>query len=177
MNKNSVAIITLCSSLCKNNTRPLSNEEWSQMATALMEKKIPPCALLEYSKEDFLEKLSINEEYAERLYSLIGRTGSLYFELSKYEKMGIYVVTRADEAYPREIKRELGNACPPIFYYVGDISIFDNEHQYIDNNEQISENSSVPYVKAVSGIMKSIKQSSVIKAVQKGRLLIISENI
>ena len=147
------------------------------MALSLMERKIAPNELLEYTKDDFLKKLFVSEEYAQRLYSLIGRTGSIYFELSKYEKMGVYAVTRADEAYPKEIKRKLGNACPPIFYYVGDISIFDNEHQYIDNNEQIFENSNALYVKSVSSIMKSIKQSSVIKAVQRGRLLIISESI
>ena len=40
--------------------------------------------------------------------------------------MGINVVTRADEDYPVKLKKVLGNSCPPLFYYAGELAILKN---------------------------------------------------
>lgn len=177
MNKNSVAIVALCSHLCQGNTYPLSSSEWSELASALMQKEIQPEALLEYSFQDFVNNLCITEEYAKRLNNLIGRTASLYFELSKYENMGIGVVTRADSTYPKALKRKLGNACPPLFYYAGDISIANQDNAHILDCNQAIEATGKLTVKFASSLMKEMKNSSVIKEVQKRKLLIISQKI
>lgn len=177
MNKNSVTIIALCSHLCKGNVIPLSDNEWSDLALILMKKSIQPEALLEYSTQDFMNNLAINADYAKRLSNLIDRTASLYFELSKYENMGINVVTRADNAYPKAIKKLLGNDCPPLFYYAGDISIANRENVRILDCNQAFDETSEPAVKYVNSIMKEMKISSEIKAIQKRKLLIMSQRI
>lgn len=180
MNKNSIAIVALCSHLCQGSYAPLSNNEWSELALILMEKSIQPEALLDYTEKDFVKNLAISEEYAKRLLGLIGRTASLYFELSKYENMGIGVVTRADSFYPKSIKKSLGNTCPPLFYYAGDISIADMENAQILNNKQdladLNENNQVA-VKYANSLMKEMKKSTAIKAIQKRRLLIMAQKI
>ncbi len=177
MNKNSVAIISLCSSLCNCGVAPLSCEEWSALALTLIKNGIQPMELLGYSCEDFIKNIGVDNNYAKRLFSLIGRTAALYFELSKYENIGISVVTRADSTYPKELKRELGRLCPPLFYFAGDISIFDREHICLKEKDTLIENSEKPVVKYVSSLMKSIKSASSVKAVQKRRLLLLSQNI
>lgn len=177
MNKNSVTIISLCSTLCLGNEAPLSPSEWSDLALILMEKSIQPEALLDYTTQDFINNLSISEDYAKRLANLIGRTASLYFELSKYQNIGISIVTRADSTYPKILKRELGNACPPLFYYAGDISIASNENaQILDCKQKIEETDNL-VVKYANSLMKEIKNSSVIKAIQKRKLLIMAQKI
>lgn len=178
MNKNSVAIISLCSTLCQGSTIPLMPQEWGELALILMEKGIQPQELLEYSYNDFIEKLGASEEYAKRLADLISRTASLYFELSKYENMGIGVVTRADSTYPREIKKSLGNNCPPLFYYAGDLSIFDKENvQITEINQPIDIVNDIPTVKFAKSIMKEMKSSAIVKAIQKRKLLILAQMI
>lgn len=177
MNKNSVAIISLCSTLCQGNTIPLTSQEWSELALILKEKGVQPEALLEYSTQDFINNLAISEDYAKRLSNLIGRTASLYFELSKYENIGIGVVTRADNTYPKLIKRELGNNCPPLFYYAGDISIANREDAYILDCTQKIEEADKLAVKFANSLMKEMKASATVKAIQKRKLLIMSQKL
>ncbi len=177
MNKNSVAIIALCSHLCQGSTIPLTTTEWSEIASVLMQKNIQPEALLEYSTQDFIKNLEVTEDYAKRLSDLISRTASLYFELSKYENMGIGVVTRADTTYPKSLKRSLGNDCPPLFYYAGDISIANREEACILDCTQAIEATDEIAVKYANSLMKEMKNSSVIKEIQKRRLLILSQKI
>ena len=65
----------------------------------------------------------MTEIQADRFLRLLDRSASLSFEISKYESMGITVLTRADAAYPKKLKEKLGNASPPLFYAAGDPTI------------------------------------------------------
>ena len=178
MNKNSVAIISLCSTLCQGNTTPLTSQEWSELALVLMEKKIQPEALLDFSYNDLIEKIDASEQYAKRLSDLISRTASLYFELSKYENMGIGIVTRADGQYPKRVKKTLGNKCPPLFYYAGDLSTFDKENvQILEINQPVIIEDDTPTVKFAKSIMKEMKSSATVKAIQKRKMLILAQMI
>ena len=178
MNKNSVAIISLCSHICASSVLPLEANEWSELALVLMEKRIQPSDLLEYSYNDFIEKIGASEQYAKRLIDLINRTASLYFELSKYENMGIRVVTRADDMYPKRVKKALGNSCPPLFYYAGDLSIFNRENvQILEENQPTEITNDIPAVKFAKSIMKEMKSTATVKNIQKRKLLIMSQRI
>ncbi|MDE7379413.1 MAG: DNA-protecting protein DprA [Clostridia bacterium] len=124
MNMNSEAIKTFCSHLCVGEgVTPLEPKEWSDLTEVLMKLKIQPADLLNYSAGDFSANLGVSEEYAARLARLVDRSASLSFKLGEYENMGINVVTRADAEYPLMLKKKLGNGCPPMFYYAGDISL------------------------------------------------------
>ncbi len=124
MNRNAEAITILCSHLCvAEDIKPLEPGEWSKLAERLMEKKLQPELLLDFEQKDFVSELAYSQEEGARLMRLIDRSGSLRFELAKYEDMGIQVVTRADAAYPKQLKKKLGNTCPPLFYCAGDLGL------------------------------------------------------
>lgn len=126
MNQNAEAIVILCSHLCMGEgVKPLEPREWSKLAQWLLEQKMEPRQLLEFGREDFLSRLRCTPDQAERLLRLIGRSASLGFEVSRYASIGIQIVTRADQNYPRRLKQKLKNACPPIFYYAGNLELLD----------------------------------------------------
>ena len=126
MNQNAEAIVILCSHLCvSEGVKPLEPREWSKLAKWLLEHRMEPRELLEFGLDDFCGRLNCTPDQAERMSRLIGRSASLSFEVSRYESMGIRMVTRAEEDYPRRLKQKLGNTCPPIFYYAGDLSLLD----------------------------------------------------
>ncbi len=126
MNRNAEAITIFCSRLCAaEGVKPLEPKEWGDLAGRLMEKELQPEYLLDFERKDFTEQLGATEEEAERYARLLDRSGSLRFELSKYEDMGIFVMTRADAEYPKMLKKKLGNGCPPLFYYAGDPALLD----------------------------------------------------
>lgn len=124
MNQNAEAIAILCSHLCVGDgVKPLEPSEWSKLAQRLMEQRMAPKDLLEFSREDFLDRLDCTPEEADRFSRLIGRSVSLSFEISRYAAMGINLLTRADQEYPRQLKQKLGNTCPPIFYCAGNLAL------------------------------------------------------
>ena len=128
MNRNAEAITIFCSRLCvADDIHPLEIKEWSQLAERLVELHLQPEYLLDFERRDFIDQLQASESEAERYVRLLDRSGSLRFELSKYEDMGIQVVTRADSEYPRQLKKKLGNACPPLFYYAGNLALLNRE--------------------------------------------------
>lgn len=127
MNQNADAIVILCSRLCVGEgVRPLEAREWSKLAQRLLDLDLEPRDLLEFSREDFLTRLQCGPEEADRFLRLIDRSASLGFEINRYASMGIHLVTRADHAYPRRLKKKLGNACPPIFYAAGDLELLED---------------------------------------------------
>ncbi|MCL2320603.1 MAG: DNA-processing protein DprA [Oscillospiraceae bacterium] len=128
MNTNSAAIITICSHLCVGeNVKPFEPSEWSKLASTLHSQNLQPKDLLKFSESDFMNRLDFNSDQTERLRRLIDRIGSIVFEIEKYENMGIKIVTRSDENYPKKLKKTLKNNCPPLFYYIGNLEIL-NEH-------------------------------------------------
>ena len=140
MNSNSMAIAILCSHLCMGeNIHPLEPREWSFLAQRMMAEKIQPADLLDWNQQDFCDRLQFNELDAERILRLIDRSGSLGFELSKYENMGIRLVTRADDDYPARLKKKLGNGCPPLFYAAGNLELLNQEAVGYVGSRTVSE--------------------------------------
>ena len=126
MNDRAMAIAILCSHLCIGaGVEPLEPKEYSSFAGLLASKKINPEDLLGFDRLEFLTKLEVSEEQADRLVRLMERSASLSFEISRYESMGISIVTRADTEYPKKLKKKLRNSCPPLFYTAGDLSVLD----------------------------------------------------
>ena len=140
MNQNSEAIVTLCSHLCEGEgVVPLEPKEWGDLAKKMMEQGLHPKCVFELSSRQLAEKLELSLKYAERIERLVDRAASLTFELIEYEKMGITVVTRADESYPSRLKKKLGNNCPPLFYCAGDMSLLDGAYIGYVGSRTVSE--------------------------------------
>ncbi len=128
MNRNSESIVIFCSHLCAaEDVRPLESNEWSSLAERLVQLNLQPEFLLDFDRGDFISQLNATEDEADRYVRLLDRSGSLRFEVSKYEDMGIRIITRADADYPRALKKKLGNGCPPLFYAAGDPDLLNRE--------------------------------------------------
>lgn len=124
MNRDSNAILTLCSHICVGEgVTPLEPKEYSELAQRLSGCGKTPGDLFTLAEEDYLSQLGLERVQAERLMRLLDRNASLIFALEEYENMGILAVTRADTVYPKKLKKKLANTCPPIFYCAGDLSL------------------------------------------------------
>lgn len=124
MNQNANAILTLCSHLCvAEGVHPLEPREWAALAKKLLEQNMEPGDIFHLSGEDFARTLQLPPALIDRIFRLIDRNASLIFEITRYENRGIFTLTRADPQYPAQLKKKLGNHCPPIFYYAGNIEL------------------------------------------------------
>ena len=129
MNNNSKAIMVLCSFVGAKSQKvsPLQPKEWSELAFNLKSKKYQPYQLLDYNN-DVINELELDESLKNRIKALISRSSALTFDLAKYEKLGIKSLTRADSDYPKLLKDKLGNSCPPILYYCGNLELLNKDY-------------------------------------------------
>ncbi len=125
MNDNASVIVTLCSHLCTDNCRPLEPSEWTRLADIMIARGLQPKDILDFSSDDMKQYFGYHGEDIDRIKKLLARAGSLSFELEKFNSMGIKVITRADKCYPRMLKNKLKSNCPPMFYYIGDLSLLE----------------------------------------------------
>lgn len=124
MNVNSQAIIIFCSHLCvTEGIEPLSISEWSKAAEILMNHKLEPKDILNFTEYEIDSLFAGTKITSERLMRLMDRSAGLFAEISRYKSEGINIYTRADKEYPVKLKKTLKQKCPPLFYCAGDISI------------------------------------------------------
>lgn len=132
LNKDSLAIMLLCSNLALNykidKVKPFTAIEWSKFAKILLNSSIKrPANLFNLSKENLKEQLFINDDECDRIIDLLSKAGQLGFEINSLNNLGINIMTRAEKEFPKVLKEKLKEKCPPVIYYCGDISILDNK--------------------------------------------------
>lgn len=103
-----------------NGVRPLGVRDWQDLSERIMRSTWErPQALLGRTAEELRRELAIAPEEAERLARLLARGGQLAFELERLNSRGIWLLTRADESYPKRLKKILGRDAPPLIYGAG----------------------------------------------------------
>lgn len=117
------AITLLCSALAlprDADVKPLSPSEWTSLATTIHRSDLQrPGALLGRDSEALRRELEVSTEAAHRLTALLARGGQLAIELDRLAGRGIWVVSRADDAYPPLLKERLKSTAPPVLFGAG----------------------------------------------------------
>jgi predicted Rossmann fold nucleotide-binding protein DprA/Smf involved in DNA uptake len=123
LSADSQAITLLCSTLALprgSEVKPLSPTEWSSLATMIHRSELQrPGALLGLDADALRDGLELSLDVADRLTVLLARGGQLALELDRLAGRGIWVVTRADEAYPPLVKERLKTTAPPLLFGAG----------------------------------------------------------
>ena len=120
------AILLLNVSLGKSDaggSRPLSGKEWARFAGWLKERGQEPSMLLDNGLDALPEGWEDKSVTRGRLRALLDRGAALGFALEKWERAGLWVMTRSDAAYPERLKRRLGRMAPAVLFGCGDRSL------------------------------------------------------
>lgn len=116
----SQAIALLCAPLRVGEAKPLSPAEWARVATAIHGSEVAvPSGLLGMAVAELASALAVEDDLAERLARLLDRGGPFAFELERLADRGIWLLTRADDAYPTRIRQRLGLKAPPVLFGSG----------------------------------------------------------
>lgn len=81
--------------------------------------ELRPRDLVGLSADELRDALELVVPLADRLSSLMSRGGQLAFEVERISSWGIWIVTRADDAYPFELKKRLRGQAPPMLFGAG----------------------------------------------------------
>lgn len=102
----------------------LSLEEWVELAEWLRAHAQSPKTLLEPERLDHLENLGLESKLDMlRLRHLLGRGVEMGLTRNKWERAGLWTLTRADADYPATITRSLGRWRPPVLYGCGNMEL------------------------------------------------------
>ena len=123
---NTKAILLLTAPLIagKSNAKvkPLTPGEYEQLARRLQETQAEPSDLLKPDADTLKERCGAAVG-KERLAALLGRGFLLSQAVEYWRTRAIWVVSRADDSYPRRLKERLKRDAPILLYGCGEIEI------------------------------------------------------
>lgn len=101
-------------------TRPLATGEWSRLAHWLEARNLRPGDLLVGDPKQTLAAFQDKTVTLDRVLPLLDRGFQTGLLLEKWQRAGLWVITRASAAYPELLQERLGDQAPPLFHGVGD---------------------------------------------------------
>ncbi len=116
------AVLLLCGELGQrggNGLKPLGLRQYNTLATWLKTEGLRPGDLLTSEGQTKLGGLQTAEVNSDRVSPLLERGAALALVVERWERSGLWVMSRSDGCYPERLKRYLGQAAPPLLYGVG----------------------------------------------------------
>ena len=163
--------------------KPLTNAEWERFALWLKEKSITPADLLANDSIALLQGWHDARISVERISELLGRGHSLALAMEKWQRAGLWVVTRSDPEYPRRLKQRLRTASPPVLFGCGNKALLNagglavigsrNASQLdLDFTDQIGAKAASEGITIVSGGARGVDETAMLSALKQGGAVI-----
>lgn len=163
----------------KEDAKPLTISEWGRFALWLKEKGITPSALIASDPKPLLSGWHDNRVNIERVLQLLGRGHSLALAVEKWQRAGLWIVTRSDSEYPKRLKQRLKNDSPPVLFGCGNKALLntgglavigsrnadasDLSYTQIVGNKAADENITI-----VSGAARGVDETAMLGAINRG---------
>jgi DNA processing protein len=131
LSPDSQAIVLLCSRVALAKTtdasnKPLNLQEWNDLGVTLRQSEwARPQALLGKQASEISDVLGLDPLLADRIVALLSRGGQLAIEQERLASRGIWILTRADPAYPSRYKKRLETRAPAVLFGAGPTSLLD----------------------------------------------------
>lgn len=110
----------------KGDPKPLTPMEWGRFALWLKEKDLAPEILLaDANPSRRLAGWTDRSITLDRIGYLLGRAGALGLALEKWQRAGLWVMTRSDADYPSRLKKRLKFNAPPVLFGCGSRQLLD----------------------------------------------------
>ncbi len=103
----------------KGDPRPLSPTEWGRFALWLKDHDTLPEALVRNDPGSFLSGWSDKTITLDRVRFLLNRGSALALALEKWQRAGLWILTRSDVEYPGRLKHLLKTDSPPVLFGCG----------------------------------------------------------
>lgn len=127
LNLDSLAVLLFCGDLIVDNSAPLTQDEWYDVEKKLKSSsKKSPAKLFGMNKDTLVQILDIDEYIAYKMIARVNRLSDLMFALANLENEGIFITTKYEDNYPKELSTNLKKRAPLFLYYVGDLSLMNN---------------------------------------------------
>jgi predicted Rossmann fold nucleotide-binding protein DprA/Smf involved in DNA uptake len=119
--------LLLCATLGQRSSEValLSPTEYHALAQWLFTHDLRPGDLLTPEGIEQADKDAEIPIDPHRLHGLLARGAALALAVEKWNSQGLWVLSRADAAYPRRLKSRLGRTTPPLLFGAGDVTVLE----------------------------------------------------
>ena len=174
------AILLLCGHFGKkSDIKPLTVSEYARLAQWLQIQEMRPGDLLDTSSAVKIKHIADKTITAGRLLALLMRGGALALAIEAWSNKGLWVISRSDSAYPMRLKKQLGQAAPPIFYGVGEQALLlkgglavvgsrDVDNQIIDFTKLVAKKAAQQRMPIISGGARGVDTEAMFTALIHG---------
>ena len=157
--------------------KPLTPTEWGRFALWLKEKEFSPAALLTHDPSELLVGWSDKSVTIERVQDLLGRGSAMALALEKWQRAGLWVMTRSDTAYPASLKQKLHSAAPPLLFGCGNRKLLSKggvavvgsrnaTKEEVDFASHLGREAAMQGLSIVSGGARGIDEAAMLGALQ-----------
>jgi predicted Rossmann fold nucleotide-binding protein DprA/Smf involved in DNA uptake len=114
-----------------------------------------------------------------RLTNILGRKAAMGLALEKWQRVGIWVVTRQDSEYPQLLKKQLRHISPPVFFGVGNKKLLQKGGLAIigsrgideldeEFTKKIGQQAAVENINVVSGAARGVDETAMLASLNAG---------
>ena len=164
-------------------TKPLSNAEWGRFALWLKDKSITPADLLVGDPQALLQGWHDTRISAERIIELLKRGHSLALAMEKWQRAGLWVVTRSDSEYPKQLKQRLKTDCPPVLFGCGNKALLNTGGLAVVGSrnasdpdlaftDQVGAKAAAENIAIISGGARGVDETVMIGAMRQGGMVV-----
>jgi DNA processing protein len=163
LSPNTQAILLLTAPLAAGHNShtevPLTAKEYNQLALQLRDTQHQPADLLTHSADEALKDCrSIVDE--SRVRRLLERGFLLSQAVERWHSRAIWVMSRADSAYPRRLKNRLKETAPPVLYGCGDVEILSTGGLAVVGSRHVDD-ALVAYTEEIGRLAAAARQTVV----------------
>lgn len=163
--------------------KPLTNSEWGRFALWLKEKSTTPADLLVSDPKALLQGWHDARISAERIIELLNRGHSLALAMEKWQRAGLWVVTRSDPEYPKRLKQRLKTDSPPVLFGCGNKALLNAGGLAVIGSrnaseadlaftEQVGAKAAKEGIAIVSGGARGVDETAMLGAMKQGGVVI-----
>lgn len=117
---------------------PLTQKEYEALTRWLLERKLRPADLLGADSALLGELVQAKLDQA-KVTALLCRGTALALAMEKWRRSGLWILSRSDAAYPKRLKKKLGQSAPPMLYGAGDPALLESGGVAIVGSRDVSE--------------------------------------
>ncbi|WP_368870670.1 DNA-processing protein DprA [Proteus mirabilis] len=171
------------SKVSSETVKPLTNTEWGRFALWLKEKSTTPADLLITDPKALLKDWHDTRISTERIIELLSRGHSLALAMEKWQRAGLWVVTRSDPEYPKRLKQRLKTDSPPVLFGCGNKSLLNAGGLAVIGSrnanasdlaftEQVGSKAAAEGIAIVSGGARGVDETAMLGAIKQGGMVI-----
>ena len=176
------AVLLLCGELGQrgsNGLKPLGLRQYNALASWLKTVGLRPGDLLISEGRKRLSGLQAAEVNSDCVTPLLDRGAALALVVERWERSGLWVISRSDSCYPERLKRYLGQTAPPLLYGVGSKDLLNRGGLAVvgsrDRSEEdgefarrVGEHCAKEGIAVISGAAKGIDRDAMSGALEAG---------